>query len=300
MRAPLAPSASVAFVGLGRMGFPMAGHLAAAGFAVRGFDVSADARERLAALDGAAAFATASEAADGADAIILMVPDSGVVESVLVGGGLLEALPRDALVIDMSSSEPLRTRALAERAAGLGVELVDAPVSGGVAGAQAATLTIMAGGPGETVAACRPLFEVVGATVVHAGPVGAGHALKSLNNLLSATTFLATCEALEIGRGFGLDPQTMLDAINVSTGRSLATERKWPDQVLTERYASGFALALMAKDMRIAIGLARQLGAEHALGAEALSVWERAQRALPADADQTEVGRWVRAESGGG
>jgi 3-hydroxyisobutyrate dehydrogenase len=128
--------------------------------------------------------------------------------------------------------------------------------------------------------------------------VGAGHALKALNNLLSATTFLASCEAVEIGRRFGLDPETMLDAINASTGRSLATERKLPDQVLTGRYASGFALALMAKDMRIAVGLADALGAERARGERARELWEQAREALPVGADQTEVARWVHDQGG--
>jgi 3-hydroxyisobutyrate dehydrogenase len=290
----LAPGAAIAFVGLGRMGLPMAGHLVRAGYDVRAFDVAAAARERF----GPGAAASAGEAAAGAAAVVLMLPTSDDVEAVLLSGGLLAELRPDTLVIDMGSSEPLRTKALAERAAARGVALIDAPVSGGVAGAEAASLTIMAGGPGATVAACRPLLQTVGAKVVHAGPVGAGHALKALNNLLSATTFLASCEAVEIGRRFGLDPETMLDAINASTGRSLATERKLPDQVLTGRYASGFALALMAKDMRIAVGLADALGAERALGERALELWEQAREALPVGADQTEVARWVHDQGG--
>jgi 3-hydroxyisobutyrate dehydrogenase len=290
----LAPGAAIAFVGLGRMGRPMAGHLVRAGYDVRAFDVSAAARERF----GPGAAASAGEAAAGAAAVVLMLPTSDDVEAVLLSGGLLDELRPDTLVIDMGSSEPLRTKALAERAAARGVALIDAPVSGGVAGAEAASLTIMAGGPDATVATCRPLLQTVGAKVVHAGPVGAGHALKALNNLLSATTFLASCEAVEIGRRFGLDPETMLDAINASTGRSLATERKLPDQVLTGRYASGFALALMAKDMRIAVGLADALGAEHALGERALELWEQAREALPVGADQTEVARWVHDQGG--
>jgi 3-hydroxyisobutyrate dehydrogenase len=290
----LAPGAAIAFVGLGRMGLPMAGHLVRAGYDVRAFDVAAAARERF----GPGAAASAGEAAAGAAAVVLMLPTSDDVEAVLLSGGLLDELRPDTLVIDMGSSEPLRTKALAERAAARGVALIDAPVSGGVAGAEAASLTIMAGGPDATVATCRPLLQTVGAKVVHAGPVGAGHALKALNNLLSATTFLASCEAVEIGRRFGLDPETMLDAINASTGRSLATERKLPDQVLTGRYASGFALALMAKDMRIAVGLADALGAEHALGERALELWEQAREALPVGADQTEVARWVHDQGG--
>jgi len=300
MTAPqaLTPGTAVAFIGLGNMGRPMATRLAAAGYAVRGFDVDAEARGRVAALDGADAFGSAAEAASGAAAVVLMLPTTAVVKAVLLGGGLLDALAPRTIVIDMGSSEPLETRALAERAAQRGVVLVDAPVSGGVRGATAGTLTVMAGGEDAAVEACRPLLETVGGRAVHVGPVGAGHALKALNNLLSATHLLASCEALEIGRRFGLDPQTMVDAINTSTGRSASTEVKLPDFVLPERYTSGFALALMAKDLRIATALAEQLGAEHALAANTLELWERAARELPGDADHTEIARWVARHSG--
>src|SRR3954447_4107642 len=150
MPAGLSPGATLASAGLGRMGMPMARHLAAAGYVVRGFDVSADARARLAAVDGAAAFDSASEAAAGADAVILMLPSSANVHEVLIAGGLLEELASPTVVIDMGSSEPLKTRALAPQAAQRGLELVDAPVWGGVTGAEAASLTVMAGGSAES------------------------------------------------------------------------------------------------------------------------------------------------------
>jgi 3-hydroxyisobutyrate dehydrogenase len=143
------------------------------------------------------------------------------------------------------------------------------------------------------VGRCRPLFEALGRTIVHAGPVGAGHALKALNNLLSATHLLASVEAIAVGRRFGLDPQVMIDAINVSTGRSASTERKLPDFVLSERFDSGFALALMLKDVAIAVGLGDQLGVTPALGEQTRRLWAEAARALPADADHTEIARWV-------
>jgi 3-hydroxyisobutyrate dehydrogenase len=291
----LADGATVAFIGLGNMGQPMARRLAAAGYRVRGYDISAAAREALAADGGGLAAASAREAADGAEVVVLMLPTSAVVGEVVIGGGLLDALEESVVLIDMGSSEPLQTRALAEQAARGGIQLIDAPVSGGVRGAREGSLTIMVGGSAAAAERCRPLFERLGRTIVHAGPIGAGHALKALNNLLSATHLLASCEAVEIGRRFGLDPKLMVDAINVSTGRSGSTERKLPDFILSERFDSGFTLALLAKDVGIAVALGEELGVPTALGVETLRLWGEAARALPADADHTEIARWVDA-----
>src|SRR5690606_18618830 len=179
------------------------------------------------------------------------------------------------------SSQPLSTKALAREAAERRIAFVDAPVSGGVGGAEQGTLTIMAGGAAEDLARVRPLLDVLGRRVVHAGPVGAGHALKAFNNLLSAAHLLATSEALLAGREFGLDPAIMLDAINTSSGRSGSTEVKWPEFILPGTYDSGFGLRLMLKDMRIAVELARAQGRPAELGAAAVELWERAARELP-------------------
>jgi 3-hydroxyisobutyrate dehydrogenase len=281
---------SIGFIGLGNMGAPMASRLAAAGHDVTGFDVSPPARERLV---GVTVADSASNAVAGASAVILMLPSSAVVRDALLDGGLLNAVGNSATIIDMGSSEPLETRALAAEASRAGVCLIDAPVSGGVRGARDGTLTIMAGGPAARVEICRPLFETLGTTLLHVGPVGAGHALKALNNLLSATSLLASSEAVRIGRHFGLEANVMLAAINASTGRSYSTERKLPDFVLSETYASGFALALMIKDIATACSLGTQLGAEPTLGRQVLELWEEAAGALPPDADHTEIARWV-------
>jgi 3-hydroxyisobutyrate dehydrogenase len=301
MPGPLRPGSKVAFIGLGRMGLPMAGRLLAAGYRVSGHDAAEAALAAFADLEGAVAAGSAQEAAAGADAVVLMLPSSSVVDAVLVGGGLLDALDPGVALIDMSSSEPLATRALAQRASERGIELIDAPVSGGVRGAIDGTLTIIVGGSDQAVAECRPLLEALGATIRHVGPVGCGHALKALNNLLSAVHLLASCEALAIGRSFGLDPQVLVETINVSTGRSASTERKLPQFILTESYDAGFALTLMVKDMGIAVSLAEQLGIEPDLGARALELWQQAAGALDAGADHTEIARWVdaRAAEGG-
>ncbi len=282
--------ATVGFVGLGRMGTPMVRRLAAAGVAVRGHD----AVPRPDLTDAATLVEKAPQVADGASVVILMLPDSAAVEAVIHGAGLLDALAPGTVLIDMGSSEPLRTRALAEQVAARGAVLVDAPVSGGVTGATAGTMTIMVGGPDETVAGLTPLLTALG-RVRHVGPVGAGHALKALNNLMSAAHLLASSEALLAGQRFGLDPAVMLDAVNGSSGRSGSTENKWPNFVLPATFDSGFALTLMLKDIRIALGLARATGAPSALAARTVELWAEAADALGPDADHTEIVRWLQA-----
>ncbi len=289
----LQPGTTVGFVGLGHMGLPMTGHLVRAGYDVRGYDADPAARERYAAEHGVAAVSSLAAAAEGASAVVLMLPSSPIVRSVLLDEGLLEAMAPGGIVVDMGSSEPTETRRLAVEAEARGVQLVDAPVSGGVRGAVQGTLTVMVGGPERQVAACLPLLKTLGGTVLRVGPVGAGHALKALNNLLSATTLLASYEALQVGMRFGLDPQLMLDAINVSTGRSYSTDYKIPTFVLPRTYAAGFALRLMVKDLRIATALARATGTPLELGHLTADLWERAAAELPEDADHTEIARWL-------
>ncbi|WP_329377235.1 NAD(P)-dependent oxidoreductase [Streptomyces sp. NBC_01716] len=288
------PAAVIGFLGLGGMGAPMAGRLAAAGHQVRGYDTAPGTRARLAAgKHGVEVVDSAEQAVRGADTVVLMLPDSTAVDRALLGDGLISRLEPGTLVIDMGSSEPARTRELAASAAGHGVSLMDAPVSGGVLGARQGTLTIMAGGTEEQLAQAGPLLGVLGSKVTHVGPAGAGHALKSLNNLMSATHLLITSEALLTGAAFGLDPATMLEAVNGSSGRSGSTEVKWPRFVLGRGFDSGFALRLMLKDMRTATGLAAATGTPSVLGEAAVALWESAAGRLPLDADHTEIVRWL-------
>jgi 3-hydroxyisobutyrate dehydrogenase len=271
------------------MGVPMTARLAAAGQEVRGFDVDPAARARATA----PTVESLAEAAAGAEAVILMLASSAVVRQVVLDEGLLDAIEPGALVVDMGSSDPSQTRELAAVAASRGIGYVDAPVSGAVVGAEAGTLTIMFGGSAEELARGEPLFAALGKKVVHAGPVGAGHALKALNNLLSATNFLITLEAVAAGKRFGLDPGVMVDAINDSTGRSWATEHKVPQFVMPRSYTSGFAMRLMVKDIMTARELAHATGAPFELGDTAVALWERAAQALPDEADHTEIAEWL-------
>lgn len=283
----------ICFVGLGRMGAAMCQRLAHAGYPLRVYDIDAAAVSRLVGCRGVMPIASPAAVAGAADVVILMLPSSDVVEQVLITDGLLATAAPGTVIVDMGSSEPVRTRALAADAAGRSVELIDAPVSGGVGGAVAGTLTIMVGGPPETLERLRPVLSVLGSRIVPVGATGAGHAVKALNNLMSAAHLLASSEALRAAEAFGLDLALVLDAVNTSSGRSASTENKWPNFIVPATYDSGFALALMVKDMEIGVGLAETLGIDAALCRRALERWREAAAALAPDADHTEIARWV-------
>jgi 3-hydroxyisobutyrate dehydrogenase len=289
------------------MGAPMAVHLAVAGYRVAGHDVSEPARERFATAAAAAVAAAGTGAPAGvpgtleavardADAVILMLPDSRAVRRVAVeqAPSLLTAMPAGSMLIDMSSSEPTATERLARQAAVRDIAVVGAPVSGGVAGAEQASLTIMAGGSAAALERARPALEALGGRLVHAGTMpGAGHALKALNDLLSAVHLLATSEAMLAGQRYGLDPEVMLEAINASTGRSGSTQSKWPDYVITGAFDSGFPAGLLVNDMLIGLGVEREFGTGSRLAELATEMWRRAATWLPAGADHTEIVRWL-------
>lgn len=286
----MSPS-EVGFVGLGNMGMPMARRLAAGGYQVCGYDASAGIMREIAGLEGFSAAPGITGL--GTDVVLLCLPDSDVVEHVLLAEGLLDSVPAGGMVIDMSSSDPARTRALAARAADVDVTLIDAPVSGGVAGARAGTLTIMVGGAAEAFEFARPILAAISPRVVHAGEVGAGHAVKALNNLMSAAHLVVSSEALIAGRRFGLDPAVMLEIINGSSGRSGSTENKWPAYVLTEKFDAGFSVRLLVKDMRLALGIEHATGTPASVSEAVLAAWEAALSELSGEADHTEIARWL-------
>lgn len=288
------PPSRIAFLGLGMMGQPMASRLVRAGFAVRGFDPVEAARTTFAG-DGGTACASAAEAAEGCAALITMLPDGKAVAAAVLGGEtpLVSHLAPGAVVIDMSSSAPVGTRALAARLEASGIGLVDAPVSGGVRRARDGSLAIMAGGPAELVARVRPVLEAMGTSIFVTGPAGSGHAMKALNNYVSAAGLLAACEALHVGRAFGLDPALMTDVLNASTGRNNSTEVKLKPFVISGSYASGFSLALMAKDLRTADDLARHLHVAAPLSHSVAALWRQADEMLGAGADHTMIDRFL-------
>lgn len=285
----------IGLIGLGRMGTPMAANLVRSGFPVHAVDVSPEARARADAA-GVRASNDVSELAGRIDLLVLMLPDSDIVEAAIRDAEDAGVLDAHVLIVDMSSSRPHRTRDLAERLAGRGIHMIDAPVSGGVSGAEAANLTIMVGGSDDDVERAEGVFVALG-RAVRVGDVGAGHAMKALNNLMSATHLWISGEVMAAGEAFGLDPRVMLDVFNTSSGRSGSTEKKWPDFVVTESYDSGFGLGLMLKDMRIAVELAAHTGSFSGLGDDAVAFWAQAADELSANADHTEIARWIRSRT---
>jgi 3-hydroxyisobutyrate dehydrogenase len=270
----------VAFIGLGTMGQPMAANLAREGYSVRSYD-----------LNGTGSARSIREAAKGADVLVTMLPNGDVVRDAVLEA--LPALKAGAIVVDMSSSDPAGTRALGKALSAKSVHIVDAPVSGAIAKARDGTLAIMMGGESAVTKKVSPILKAMGKQLFHVGPLGAGHAVKALNNYLGAAGTLAGFEALLIAKAFGLDPRPMLESINASTGRNSTTERKIPQQVLTGAFASGFKLALMAKDVGIAAELARGLRVPAPYLKETLRLWRGAQKQLPAGADHTEIYRYL-------
>lgn len=277
------------------MGWPMAGLLAKAGYRLW----VSDADERRTALF-AAEFSALAVELDGPefprlDVVITMLPSSAVVEDVVLGvdgrAGLLSRLAPGTMLIDMSSSEPTRSRALAQRLAAVGVKFVDAPVSGGVKRAVEGTLAIMAGGDAEAFAACEAILQVMGEKVFHVGGPGCGHAVKALNNYVSASGLVAVVDAMLVGQRFGLDPATVIQVLNASSGRNNATQNKASQFMLNGKFDSGFALQLMVKDLRIASQLADDMGYPMPMGKECLALWAGAAAALDRVADHTEMYR---------
>jgi 3-hydroxyisobutyrate dehydrogenase len=292
---------SVLFVGLGAMGRPMAGRFRGADLTLKVADADAELARRVATEIGATAVPTGglAEAAADVDRVVLMLPDSGIVEEVLLGsGGLLDALRPGSLVVDMSSCRPASTVMLAARALERDIAFVDAPVSGGVSRATTGELSIMVGAADDDFATVLPLLEQMGKDVTHVGPPGAGHAMKALNNLLSAIGLVAASEVLSVGSAFGLDPRVMLQVLNGSTGRNHATEVKMEKFVLSRAFDSGFSLRLMVKDLRTALDLAHETGTPVPLGAGALEECVAAFRMLGEGADHTEVAAYVERRSG--
>lgn len=251
----------VGLVGLGRMGAAMAGRLAATGAEVAGFDLD-PARGGLPRLSDAAA-----------PVVILSLPEEKAVGAVL--GALLPALPQGAVIADTSTLSPIAARDFAARAAAAGIAYLDAPVSGGPAGAAAGTLTVMAGGDAAALDQARPVLDRIAARIVHVGAAGAGQVAKLVNNLLVATHLVAAGEALRLGRLAGVEPEALLPVINAASGRSAATEVNLPRWVLPG-VESGFTAGLMRKDVRLAMELAQAVGAAPEACARAAAVWEDA------------------------
>lgn len=264
----------VGFIGLGAMGFPMASRLAGAGWRLCVQDLDARKVARFRRRFGGAD-------AGRCDLVVTMLPDGRAVRRALASSPLVG---RDTLVVDMGSCDPADTHELAKLLARRGARLVDAPVSGRVDGARAGTLSIMAGGTKADLRRAMPLLRVLGKAIFHAGPLGAGHVAKALNNYIAAAGTLAAFEATAAGRAAGLDARVLVGIWNASAGRNSTTENKIRQHVLSGRHASGFRLSLYAKDVAIAARL--MPGAPLARAAN--RIWREADRLLPG-ADHTRI-----------
>lgn len=281
----------IGFIGLGMMGWPMAHLLHAAGHTLVVQEVNQEVAAGFAAEHPQTQVARAAGDFAGCDAVITMLPNSDIVDAVVQG--LLPHLRRGACVIEMSSADPNRTRALAALLQEQGVALIDAPVSGGVKKAVAGTLAIMVGGDAQVFAQQKPLLECLGAAITYVGPIGAGHALKALNNYVSAAALLATAEAIHVGAAFGIEAATIVDVINASTGKNNTTENKAHQFMLNGAFDSGFSLALQAKDVGIAAALGSSVKLPMELAHKVHALTADASQALGPKADHTELYKFV-------
>ena len=282
----------IGFIGMGVMGAPMAINLAAAGFALAVCDGDAARAAAVArAGRGITAAANAAELAAEADIVITMLPNGDVVRQVVKGIGA--AMKPGALLLDTSSSEPWHTRATAAALAARGVAMVDAPVSGAQWGAEAAELVFMVGGAADDLARIRPLLEAMGRAIHHVGPLGAGHTMKCINNMITAMTFVATAEGLAIGKRAGLDPVAMNEVLNESTGASWLTRNHFAQRVFSRTFDDPFKLDLMAKDVGIAMGLAQEHGLPVPLSAVGQQLYRAAAQAVGPGRSVSEMVRWI-------
>jgi 3-hydroxyisobutyrate dehydrogenase len=294
--------AKIGFIGLGNMGLPMAQNLIKAGHAVSGFDLSEYATERLATGGGARA-ASAADSCTGAEIVITMLPAGDHVREVYLGpGGVLAAVAPGTLLVDSSTIDVATARAVAEAAAGNGLAMIDAPVSGGVAGAQAATLTFMVGGPEEAFARARPLLECMGKTIVHAGGAGNGQAAKICNNMILGVSMIVVSEAFLLAEKLGLDAQKLFDISSKSSGQcwSMTSYCPVPGPVpaspANRDYQAGFTAAMMLKDLELAQAAARATHTSTPLGAGAAAVYDRFVESGGAGTDFSGIIRYLRGQ----
>ncbi|MEA2761385.1 MAG: 3-hydroxyisobutyrate dehydrogenase [Gemmatimonadaceae bacterium] len=289
----------IAFLGLGDIGALMAAHLVREPFDLVVWNRTASKANDFARDHKATVAGTPAEAVKDAEVVITCLPSSVEVEAVLHGeNGMLESLPRGAVVIDCTSGDPPTSRSIAAELGGRGVEFIDAPVSGGTTAAKAGTLTVMWGGEESVFERVRPVIEAFGKKIVHAGPVGAGDALKAVNNALLAVHILSAAEGLAVLVKAGVDPRVALEVINASSGRSNSSENLIPQRVLTRAFPRTFRLALLEKDIGIAAVMAEDLGARTPLISLTAERFHEAREKLGEKADHVEAVKMVEEENG--
>ena len=295
----------IAFIGLGNMGLPMVANLIKACHRVHAADVRSESVEAAVA-QGAVAARSAADATRQAEVVVTMVPNSPEVEvAYLAAGGVLEGARRGQIAIDMSTIDPATTRKVGARLDAAGIRMLDAPVSGGVPGAVAGTLSIMVGGDPAVFAEARPILGLMGKNVVHVGPLGSGEVAKICNNLLAGVSMVAAAEAFTIGIRAGVDPKILHEVIRTSSGNCWALEHNCPVPGLVPKSASnrdfapGFMTDLMAKDLSLARAAARDLGVPCFTGALAHDLYMLASRHGLGRRDFSSVIQLLTASEGG-
>jgi 3-hydroxyisobutyrate dehydrogenase len=289
----------VAFLGLGAIGAPMAAHLSVEPFDLTVWNRTGEKARAFAEEHGVYAASTPAEAVADADVVITCLPSSKEVEALMNGSdGLESGLKKGALLIDCTSGDPTTSRRIAERLKSKGAAFVDAPVSGGVKGAVAGTLTIMCGGREADIERARPVLGAFGRKIIRCGEVGAGDAVKAMNQALLAIHIWSAGEALASLAMLGVDASVALDVINGSSGRSNSSENLFPERVIGRKYPRTFKLALLDKDVRIAEEIASENGIESPFITLAARLFADAREALGEEADHVEAVRFIEKQAG--
>jgi 3-hydroxyisobutyrate dehydrogenase-like beta-hydroxyacid dehydrogenase len=287
----------IGFVGLGRMGNPIGGRLLDAGYRLVVNDTRVDAIEALGGL-GAMPATSPSEVASAADTVLLSLPTPDVVESVVLGESGVAQGSRVRTIVDLSTTGPRTAKRIAEKLSGTGVTWIDAPVSGGVGGAKAGTLAVMASGPREVFERLQPMLKVIGKPFFIGEEPGLAQMMKVVNNLLSGSAMAISAEAVAIGVKAGLDAATMIDVINAGSGRNSATLEKFPRSILNRRFDYGFAAGLMLKDIRLCLDEAEALGLSMPVANAVRALWQRTIDTLGPESDFTRIVETVEKDAG--
>lgn len=283
---------TVGFVGVGHMGAPMAQRLHDAGYRVVVLDSNPENSEAFVRKNQITSAKTGADLAPQCSFIITMLPNSSIVQSVITGDqGILATMQEGTIILEMSSGVPSQTRQIEAAVRKCGGHLLDAPVSGGVSRATTGDLSIMVGGTPNHVEIAKPVLSCMGSSVIHTGAVGTAHAMKALNNLLSAGGFLLGIEALIIGQQFGLEPEVMVDVFNSSTGMNNSTQKKFKQFVLSRKFNSGFSMDLMLKDLSIALGIADDVAASTPMSSLCKDLWTASTKTVGGQHDHTAAAR---------
>jgi len=291
----------IAFIGLGLMGVPMVHNLLKAGYQIKGFDLNPNVGEKFSDSIGFQHASSPANAVEGSDVTILMLPDSAIIDAVIWGSngqsGVFGSLKSGSYLIDMSSSSPISSRENNQKLTAMGIHFIDAPVSGGVRKAIDGSLAIIVGGQKSDFDVCLPLLEKIGKSIVYVGDAGAAHAVKALNNYVSAAGLIAASEALNAAQKFGLDPHVVNKVFNASTGRNNSTENKVENFMLNEAFNSGFSLALMRKDLQIALGFIESMNCYSSLANQCVLTAQEADEQLGKGTDHTAIYSFIKAQS---